>query len=74
MFLSLGDVPYAGLSWSADFANQIENGLLLPVPDFNHPYKQTMYHIMLNCWQVEPTKRVSTASIKSRIATFLDTV
>lgn len=51
---SLADVPYAGLSWRANFASLLENGLRLPKPKHNVNY---LFDVMQTCWEFDPVKR-----------------
>ncbi|CAL8068308.1 unnamed protein product [Orchesella dallaii] len=51
---SLGHMPFAGLHWSATFANELRNGLRLPAPQLA---PQLIYEKLLNCWELDSQKR-----------------
>ncbi|CAG7728821.1 unnamed protein product [Allacma fusca] len=58
---SFAQVPYAGLTWSPEFANEIEGGLRL-----NRPQQATpeVFDWMTICWQNEPEKRPTMSECK----------
>ncbi|ODM99250.1 Fibroblast growth factor receptor [Orchesella cincta] len=51
---SLGKIPYAGLSWTVDFTDELLTGLRLPKPV--HASDQ-IYKKVLECWEIDPKRR-----------------
>lgn len=58
--LTFGAVPYQGLAWKLDFANRLENGLVLDKPWCCDPHE---YAIMLKCWAINPALRPTFAQL-----------
>lgn len=57
---SVGDVPYAGLSWEINFAGRLEEGLVLDTPKYS---KEDEYSLMQKCWAINPARRLTFAQI-----------
>ncbi|CAG7731767.1 unnamed protein product [Allacma fusca] len=51
---SLAQVPFAGVTWTPDFSNELESGLRLSKPLLA---SQAIYDLMLKCWKIEPRGR-----------------
>lgn len=50
-----GQVPYPGMH-SREVIEQIERGYRMPKPT-NHQLPDSIYSLMLNCWEAIPEKR-----------------
>ncbi|ODM96773.1 Vascular endothelial growth factor receptor 3 [Orchesella cincta] len=66
---SLGDIPYPGLSWTADFVSNLENNLR---PNKPARASHELYDIMLDCWKPIADTRPTFEMIYKRLQTQME--
>ena len=62
--LMYGIKPFQGVA-NEKVIGKIENGERLPLPPNCPP---TLYHVMMECWSYEPSKRPRFQELKTRLA------
>eukprot|EP00794_Sanderia_malayensis_P004749 gene4749-5373_t len=65
--LMYGVKPFQGVA-NEKVIGKIENGERLPLPANCPP---SMYHVMMDCWSYEPSKRPRFSDLKSRLGTLM---
>ncbi|XP_021966941.1 fibroblast growth factor receptor homolog 2 isoform X1 [Folsomia candida] len=66
---TLGEVPYAGLSFGPEFIAQLESGFRLSKPPLATEY---VYNIMKHCWNADAEARVTFVQLKTAFSELLD--
>ncbi|CAG7713571.1 unnamed protein product, partial [Allacma fusca] len=65
---TLAQVPFAALNWTLQFVDELEAGLRLQKP--NHS-PESIYEMMLHCWENNPDDRPTFATLESFFKNFL---
>lgn len=61
---SVGNIPYPGLSWNAEFVSSLGAGLRLQRPKF---CQENIYSIMCRCWAMNPALRPTFAQLNQEL-------
>ncbi|KAL4635447.1 platelet-derived growth factor receptor alpha [Arapaima gigas] len=65
---SLGGTPYPGMIVDSSFYNKIKSGYRMAKPEYA---SDTVYDMMMKCWNTEPEKRPSFFSLSETVASLL---